>query len=112
MPCIHGKARARGAPGIMPGGVGIFSFCTFERDDVIVPKLGDGLGSGPAGWAHTWDADVLQVFIFHGDQSVPGRRIEKLIPDGTVPEFEAPAVLLASVGFAAAILLARRRIPQ
>ena len=55
--------------GIMPGEEGVFSFCTYEREDVVVES--QGIGSGPAGWAHTWLNDV-QVNIFHGFQSVPG----------------------------------------
>ena len=33
--------------GIMPGETGVFSFCTFERMDVVVP-------APDAGWVHTW----------------------------------------------------------
>lgn len=38
--------------GIMPGEIGTFSFCTAERVDVVVES--EGIGGGPAGWAHTW----------------------------------------------------------
>ncbi len=38
--------------GILPGESGSFSFCTFERVDVIVES--EGVGGGPAGWGHTW----------------------------------------------------------
>jgi hypothetical protein len=54
--------------GILPDQSGTFSFCTFEREDVIVES--EGVDQGPAGWAHTWFG--LQAFIFHGFQSVPG----------------------------------------
>ena len=59
-------------PGIMPGEIGTFSFCTFEREDLVVnvePANG-GLGFGPNGWAHTWLGG--QAFIFNGPNSIPG----------------------------------------
>ena len=57
--------------GIMPGELGIFSFCTAERDDVIVNSPPQNtLGFGPNGWAHTWVGG--QAFIFNGPNSIPG----------------------------------------
>jgi hypothetical protein len=54
----------------MPGQIGIFSFCTAERVDVIVnnPPF-NPLGQGPNGWAHTWLGG--QAFIFNGPNSIP-----------------------------------------
>jgi len=58
-------------PGIMPGQIGTFSFCTAEREDLVVndPPT-NPLGMGPNGWAHSWDFG--QVNIFNGPISVPG----------------------------------------
>lgn len=47
--------------GIMPGETGMFSFCTFERMDVVVES--EGSGSGPAGWAHTWGYPIPEPII-------------------------------------------------
>ena len=57
-------------PGIMPGQLGIFSFCTAEREDIIVnsPPV-NPLGMGPNGWAHSWSGG--QAFIFNGPNSIP-----------------------------------------
>lgn len=56
--------------GIMPGQLGTFSFCTAEREDIIVnnPPT-DPLGMGPNGWAHTWIGG--QAFTFNGPNSIP-----------------------------------------
>jgi hypothetical protein len=57
-------------PGIMPGQIGIFSFCTAERLDLIVNDPPQNpLGQGPNGWAHTWLGG--QAFIFNGPNSIP-----------------------------------------
>ncbi len=108
---------APGTFGIMPGQSGIFSFCTFQRTDLIVndpPQ--NSQGQGPNGWAHTW-VDIIstnncvetfidgQRCLFNGPISVPGN----LIVSGSVPEFEGPLVLLMSVGFAFLIIIQRRR---
>jgi hypothetical protein len=42
--------------GIMPGQTGVFSFCTFERVDVVVT-------APDAGWAHTWGLAVPEPII-------------------------------------------------
>jgi hypothetical protein len=42
--------------GIMPGETGVFSFCTYERMDVIVE-------APDAGWAHTWGWPVPEPII-------------------------------------------------
>ena len=56
--------------GIMPGQIGIFSFCTAERLDLIVNSPPENpLGQGPNGWAHSWN--IGQVFIFNGPNSIP-----------------------------------------
>jgi hypothetical protein len=47
--------------GIMPGQTGTFSFSTFERMDVIVEA--EGVGQGPAGWAHTWGLSIPEPII-------------------------------------------------
>jgi hypothetical protein len=47
--------------GIMPGETGAFSFCTFEREDVLVEAA--GLGQGPAGWGHTWGLEFPEPII-------------------------------------------------
>jgi hypothetical protein len=58
-------------PGIMPGQLGVFSFCTAEREDVIVNSPPQNpLGQGPNGWAHTWLGG--QALIFNGPNSIPG----------------------------------------
>jgi hypothetical protein len=56
--------------GIMPGQIGIFSFCTAERLDIIVNSPPENpIGQGPNGWAHTWFGG--QAFIFNGPNSIP-----------------------------------------
>ncbi len=68
---VEWDVQAPVGPGIMPGQIGIFSFCTAERVDVIVnspPR--DPIGQGPNGWAHTWTG-FIQTFIFNGPNSIP-----------------------------------------
>jgi len=59
--------------GIMPGGWGVFSFCTDERVPMQVndPPYDGGWGSGPFGWAHSWD-EYGQINIFNGPNTIPG----------------------------------------
>lgn len=42
--------------GIMPGETGVFSFCTFERVDVVVQEP-------DAGWVHTWGIPVPEPIV-------------------------------------------------
>lgn len=58
--------------GILPGQIGTFSFCTFEREDLVVNSPPDDpLGMGPNGWAHSW-IGFGQVNLFNAPISVPG----------------------------------------
>jgi hypothetical protein len=63
--------------GIMPGETGVFSFCTFEREDVIVQ-------APDAGWVHTWGWPVPEPIID---------------ADGTVSRFDGvPGAVEVAVG--------------
>ncbi len=91
--------------GVMPGFTGVFSFCVGQRADVVVS--GTGVGFGPAGWVHSWDSSSgtsIQVFIFHSDQSVPGDKIVK-----AVPEFGAPLSLITSLATLALIVGVKKK---
>lgn len=57
--------------GIMPGQTGSFSFCTDEREELLVnsPPTNPS-GAGPNGWAHTWIGSG-QAFLFNGPNVIP-----------------------------------------
>jgi hypothetical protein len=56
--------------GIMPGETGVFSFCTFERLNRFYED--SGVGSGPAGWAHTWGLPIPELIIDLDGTATPG----------------------------------------
>ncbi len=63
--------------GIMPGQTGTFSFCTWERRDVVVKSEGEG--GGPAGWAHTWGLLVPEPIIDADGTLSPARGVPAFV---------------------------------
>lgn len=53
---VEWDVSLNGGMGIMPGETGVFSYCTFERVDVVVE-------APDAGWFHTWGLPVPEPII-------------------------------------------------
>lgn len=78
--------------GILPGETGVFSFCTFEREDVVIEA--EGAGRGPAGWGHTWGDPIPEPIIdadgtASSGQGIPGS-VEVLVGDPLIAWADAP----------------------
>jgi len=83
-------------PGILPGQTGVFSFCTYPREDIVVNEPPeDSLGSGPNGWAHSWFDDV-QVLLFNGGNSIPGPLLDRPIGGVSAPVSTTALVVAAA----------------